>query len=521
MMVHVQVRNTVSVRVSVEHHMLKIEYPEWNLPKRLNTDEVIPEDLKFLYHSDHVDLTKARISLLPEGIAGKRMFSKKYPIEIRTNGLSFSEAQQPTSLIKHKRLSRSKESINSDDSDVFKDVLGTPTKSSPVSEYVEQNKVFYLFARADREKEDVYKFLMDAHHFLTDTVLDVARKEDAITEGIDRDAGGRETVRERKSNFSDFMARVLENQKKEAAEEDACLGFLNVFLNRIFYDIHKSEQVKTMLKTRVYNKLLKIKITQWFKSIELTEINMGRTLPKVCWVSNLHQDDRGLWVEMGVQYDGTASATIETCGLIIGDEIPDSGSACVQLKALLEETDTALPVKQAAEGGAGAGGRVVCSRIVAATNSDEEDSAEEDSDSQEMELGVEQVVGGQGQDLGMGRAPGRWWEVAAQSEFVKSQISKLSKSEWFKEKTSKKMTLHLEVVLCTVSSPLTYLPTTFVPADEPARRDGAQHPAPALGQALVQLQDAAGPRAQDRPLLRRREARQRQHLLLPRHQQDH
>ena len=262
MMVNVQIRNTVSVRVSVEHHMLKIEYPEWNLPKRLNTDEVIPEDLKFLYHSDHVDLTKARISLLPEGIAGKRMFSKKYPIEIRTNGLSFSEAQQPTSLIKHKRLSRSKESINSDDSDVFKDVIGTPTKSSPVSEYVEQNKVFYLFARADREKEDVYKFLMDAHHFLTDTVLDVARKEDAITEGIDRDAGGRETVRERKSNFSDFMARVLENQKKEAAEEDACLGFLNVFLNRIFYDIHKSEQVKTMLKTRVYNKLLKIKITQ-------------------------------------------------------------------------------------------------------------------------------------------------------------------------------------------------------------------------------------------------------------------
>merc|ERR1719464_1808370 len=49
-------------------------------------------------------------------------------------------------------------------------------------------RVFYLFARADREKEDLYKSLMDAHHFLTDTVLDVARREGAITEGIDRDA---------------------------------------------------------------------------------------------------------------------------------------------------------------------------------------------------------------------------------------------------------------------------------------------------------------------------------------------
>ena len=41
-----EVRNTISVRISVEHHMLKIEYPEWNIPKRLNTDEVIPADIK-------------------------------------------------------------------------------------------------------------------------------------------------------------------------------------------------------------------------------------------------------------------------------------------------------------------------------------------------------------------------------------------------------------------------------------------------------------------------------------------
>ena len=437
-----EVRNTVSVRVSVEHHMLKIEYPEWNIPKRLNTDEVIPEDLKFLYHSDHVDLTKARISLLPDGIAGKRMFSKKYPIEIRANGLTVNQSQQPTSLLKHKKFSRSKESINSDDSEIFKDVVGTPSKHSPVSEFP-VNKVFCLFARADREKEDIYKCLMDAHHFLTDTVLDVARKEGAITEGIDSDAGGRQTVRERKTYFEDFMALVLGNHKRDnLSEEDPCLNFLNVFLNRIFYDIHKSEQVKTMLKTRVYNKLLKIKITQWFKSIELTEINMGKTLPRVCWVSNLHQDDRGLWVELGIQYDGIASATIETCGLIIGDEIPDSGTACVQLKALLEMTPgdvQGLPVQQPPDPGS----RKVSSRIVAATNSDEEDSAEEDSDSQELlELPVDQVVGG-AQEPNMARA--RWWEVVGSSEIVKSSISKLSKSEWFKQKTSKKMTLQLEV----------------------------------------------------------------------------
>ena len=441
-----EVRNTVSVKVSVEHHMLKIEYPEWNIPKRLNTDEVIPADLKFLYHSDHVDLTKARISLLPEGIAGKRMFSKKYPIEIKTNGLLASGAQQPTSLILQRKFSRSKESLNSDDSDLFKDVSGTPPQQSPVSDCPE-SKVFYLFARADREKEDIYKCLLDAHYFLTDTVLDVARRQDAITEGIDRDAGGRETVRERKANFSDFMARVVDIQQEVVREEgeaerrgDACLNFLNVFLNRIFYDIHKSEAVKTMLKTRVYNKLLKIKITQWFKSIELTEINMGKTLPKVCWVSNLHQNERGLWVEVGIEYDGIASATVETCGLIISDDIPDSGSAAVQLKALLDENDSGLPVKQ--ESGSG---RKVSSRIVAATNSDEEDSAEEDSDSQELELPVEQVVGAGGLPESGSVPRAKWWEVVGNSDIVKSGIKKLSNSEWFKQKNSKKVTLHLEV----------------------------------------------------------------------------
>ena len=56
----IKVKNTISVRVTIEHHILKIEYPDKNLPKRLNTDELEPADLKFLFHTDHVDLSTAR-----------------------------------------------------------------------------------------------------------------------------------------------------------------------------------------------------------------------------------------------------------------------------------------------------------------------------------------------------------------------------------------------------------------------------------------------------------------------------
>ena len=39
----------------------------------------------------------------------------------------------------------------------------------------------------------------------------------------------------------------------------------------------------------------------------------------------------------------------------------------------------------------------------------------------------------------------RWWEVVGNSEIVKTGINRLSNSEWWKAKTSKKMTLQLEV----------------------------------------------------------------------------
>jgi hypothetical protein len=32
----------------------QIEYPESNIPKRLNADEIIPADLKFHFHTDHI-----------------------------------------------------------------------------------------------------------------------------------------------------------------------------------------------------------------------------------------------------------------------------------------------------------------------------------------------------------------------------------------------------------------------------------------------------------------------------------
>lgn len=480
-----EVKNTISVRVTIEHQMLKIEYPECNIPKRLNFDEVIPSDLKFHFHTDHIDLTTAKISLLPEGIAGKRMFSKKYPIEIRPNGARPPEgsvgsplhkiitAQQPVARrIKPERresLPRRRPDFlgcpldSEGEEDSLADVDEGLDDDSPLDGFEGDKKVFYLFARADREKEDMYKALVDGHFFLADTYLDATRRQAASSDSR------RETVRERKAKFSQYMSQILEQLSPSSsgpdstpdaqlAQGDGCINFFNIFLHRIFYDIHKSEEMKTWLKSRIYNKLLKIKITQWFKQINLTEIHIGSNLPKILSVSRPTQNDRGLWVELGVEYRGLASATIETCGLNLGEEQVEAGA--VHLKDLLEEKQDALHILPVSPGT----DRKISSRIEAATNSEEEDSAESDSEeSGEAAVGglgpILVTSGPQAEQQAMPRP--RWWEVVGNSELVKSGINRLSNTEWWKEKTSKKMTLQLEItslkgiVVLNIASPPT------------------------------------------------------------------
>jgi len=468
-----EVRNTFSVRCTVEHHMLKIEYPEKNICRRINEGEVLSNDIKFLLHSDHIDLTTAKISLLPQNIATKRKFCKKYPIEIRPNALIKPVVDQSTKAAHNTALN---DPQNEDDEDTFHDLddimdenLDMATFDS-LEDSKNHPKVFYLFARADREKEDIYKAFLDGHHYLRDTLVDVSRRESFVEDqkpGETSEREDRETAQERSVKFKDFMGRVMGSHKcdqevgveetiseetkdkpntdedgTKSAVENHSIEFLNIYLNRIFYDIHKSDNIKNLLKDRIYRKLLKIKITQWFKSIKVTDIDMGTILPKITSVSRPHQGDGGLWVELGIEYEGVASAAIETIGVNLGEDQLQPG--VVNLKSLIDD-----PVDGEASGltilRPTSPERKVSTRREAATNSDEEDSAEEDDEDSEETLPAPAIALAEmtpGEAL---QPKSRWWEVVGSSEIVKSGINKLSNSEWWKAKTSKKITLYLEV----------------------------------------------------------------------------
>jgi hypothetical protein len=268
--------------------MLKIEYPEKNISMRQTADEVIPPDLKFHLHTDHIDLSTASIRLLPDKLANSKKFKKKYPIEIRPNGLKpGNETTIPSNPCPE---------FDGEDADLeeYESLDGSPLSGSPLSSSPpstvlapdltasdrqvssrsllsgqQETKSFYLFARSDREKEDIYKALLDGHHFLEDSFRDADRMQ-----GIYTPPNSRMTARERSQFFSDFMAKVMDaptakypnspgtptfTGSPDVQYPEWCAHFLNVYIYRVFYDVHQNKDLTEMIMKRVNNKLAKFK----------------------------------------------------------------------------------------------------------------------------------------------------------------------------------------------------------------------------------------------------------------------
>ena len=79
------IRQTVSVLMELYGSWVELRFPKQNIPLRRMHDEVEPniDDISFYEHKEVIDLSAATISLLPENLPKKRIWSKKYPIEIK------------------------------------------------------------------------------------------------------------------------------------------------------------------------------------------------------------------------------------------------------------------------------------------------------------------------------------------------------------------------------------------------------------------------------------------------------
>ena len=79
------VRRTSTARIMLHGPWIEVRFPKRNLPFRRMYSDVEPKKVDFHDQVEVIDLSTCSIDLLPENLPSKRMWSKKYPIRIRTN----------------------------------------------------------------------------------------------------------------------------------------------------------------------------------------------------------------------------------------------------------------------------------------------------------------------------------------------------------------------------------------------------------------------------------------------------
>ncbi|CAH8618765.1 unnamed protein product [Schistosoma intercalatum] len=171
---------TFSVFLTLDGTQLRLQRPEHNITRRSLWNDEIPSTTTMRFKQQHIyDLTNATVTLLPCGLVGKRLWSRKYPIciTVYTEGRFKRKTERLDSLPSSTSfpniiLSTSSNIAVNESSDLTMDtsipsagdmefpddtsinVLQTSSKSNM--------KNLYLFGRTCREKETWYRRLKAA-----------------------------------------------------------------------------------------------------------------------------------------------------------------------------------------------------------------------------------------------------------------------------------------------------------------------------------------------------------------------
>eukprot|EP00095_Tigriopus_kingsejongensis_P001879 snap_masked-scaffold70_size417918-processed-gene-2.2 protein:Tk01879 transcript:snap_masked-scaffold70_size417918-processed-gene-2.2-mRNA-1 annotation:"testis-expressed sequence 2 protein isoform x1" len=456
------VRRTMSVRIMLHGPWIELKFPKRNLPLRRMCDDKEPANMVFLDQKEVIDLTNCTIDLIPENLPGKRIWSKKYPIRIRTNQRkppndqdTSQEIEKPDSTQNDPALFQPDEfpqgydepdeaekeemmfdavgEVDGYDEIECREDLVNDEPDVPSSFVMVQNekfKTFYLFTRTSREKEEWFNRFMVGAKFMQDWNHQNPPKERTVNPDPHY-----LTFKAKEQRFKVFMENYFQARHMEGAErvhnltkEDAekqqvakeQVAVLNIFGGRLWYDLHNSQGFIDLLREKITRKLLKVKIAQYFKDVSVTTLDLGQRLPRIMSASLPWQDENGLWVNFDIEYTGICQATVETNGIRLpGKDEPD---------------------REAAE--------LLTSRPAATMDSDEEDSAEDDDDLPDLPENSEiSEICTVGSPSDHQQVHGATFKTRMLENLLKSDfVAKMATSEWVKKNiTERNITLQLQL----------------------------------------------------------------------------
>uniref|UniRef100_UPI00398ED9DA testis-expressed protein 2 n=1 Tax=Pristiophorus japonicus TaxID=55135 RepID=UPI00398ED9DA len=346
---------TFSVYVTLEGTALKLSYPRSNISRRATFDEG-KHDVVFISHRS-CDLADSKIFLVPPGLAKKRMWNKKYPICIF---LSESEAYK----LKCSGERELKADVDTEEQREKPEI----TRQAPTPEVLLRppgeggESALFLFGRTGREKEEWFRYFLLASRMQSEDKQNLNKgggKSD-LTENLDSSPLGRSAYSSGSSkgstedlpslfktkdlaanirqkillDYSTYMSKLtvsdssspllspdhstISSPTKNQMPGDVPVGgepqvsWVNAVIGRIFWDFLREKYWADQVACKVQKKLSKIRLPYFMNELTLTELDMGTLLPVVIRTSSPSVNQKGLWVDLEIAYNGALQMTLET-----------------------------------------------------------------------------------------------------------------------------------------------------------------------------------------------------------------
>ncbi|XP_026789021.3 testis-expressed protein 2 isoform X1 [Pangasianodon hypophthalmus] len=330
---------THSVFVRLEGSTLRISKPNKNIARRASYNEPKPE---VTYISQKIyDLTDSKVTLVPQSLARKRVWNKKYPIRIEL-------AKQDDFMSKAEADRASEEKEN-------QDIVGSQEGGRVGSD--RDLPTIYLFGRTGRDKEEWFRRILLASKLKSEAakktaslptsksapVLSHSRSSSrgSLDELLSSQAAKKESsvsARQRSLlEYSIYMANYIGPSKATSAntspgesphsspgvgkklpsspvkeKEEVSVSWLNALIGRIAWDFFREQHWSEWVSRKIQMKLSKIRLPYFMNELTLTELDMGVCTPRILWASQPSVDHQGLWFDLEVSYKGSFLMTLET-----------------------------------------------------------------------------------------------------------------------------------------------------------------------------------------------------------------
>ncbi|XP_046734747.1 testis-expressed protein 2 isoform X1 [Diprion similis] len=325
------VARTVSVYFRLEGGSLKVMETKTRIPKREVWDEP-KQKVRYIWKKVYT-LADATIKLLPEGLIRRRRWSKKYPICITFSKDALIESSSLNETSEDEILQ--KIGVDEDgtiheedetDEDLSKDSKEAKDGFEDCTDESGQRSKMYIFARTDRQKEDWFRRLNDAvntankrgslssiNEIILATTSPTVQGNNESKNSVTT-VGSSEIPHE--LSYNAYMAMYTEMTTNATSDsenrEKSNVIWMNALVGRILYDMHKCPETISLIQDKIQRKMSNIKLPYFMESLLVSELVIGQGAPVIHKASQPVLDQRGLWLDLDISYEGCLTMTTET-----------------------------------------------------------------------------------------------------------------------------------------------------------------------------------------------------------------